>query len=104
MRAKRKFSHSYTDHHARFPRPGVFFLGWWWWLLLVCLSLGLVECVPVPDFLSGFASVQIKTTKKIVLKLKCSDCGLTHQAPIKRCKRFELGGEKKVKKSSKAAY
>ena len=51
-----------------------------------------------------FRSVQIKTTKKIVLKLKCSDCDLTHQAPIKRCKRFELGGEKKVKKSSKAAY
>jgi large subunit ribosomal protein L44e len=48
--------------------------------------------------------VQIKTTKKVVLKLKCSDCGITHQKPIKRCKRFELGGEKKSKKSQKVAF
>eukprot|EP00276_Gloeochaete_wittrockiana_P008827 CAMPEP_0184655636 /NCGR_PEP_ID=MMETSP0308-20130426/14098_1 /TAXON_ID=38269 /ORGANISM="Gloeochaete witrockiana, Strain SAG 46.84" /LENGTH=106 /DNA_ID=CAMNT_0027092257 /DNA_START=16 /DNA_END=336 /DNA_ORIENTATION=+ len=39
-----------------------------------------------------------KTTKKIVLKLQCNDCKKFHQIPIKRCKHFELGAEKKKKK------
>jgi len=43
--------------------------------------------------------VQAKTTKKIVLKLQCNDCKYIHQTPIKRCKHFELGGDKKSKGS-----
>jgi large subunit ribosomal protein L44e len=35
---------------------------------------------------------KVKTTKKIVLKLKCGDCSLCHQVVLKRCKHFELGG------------
>merc|ERR1712198_193084 len=38
-----------------------------------------------------------KTTKKLVLKLECSKCKLKRQLPIKRCKHFELGGDKKRK-------
>uniref|UniRef100_A0A0G4GH16 60S ribosomal protein L44 n=1 Tax=Chromera velia CCMP2878 TaxID=1169474 RepID=A0A0G4GH16_9ALVE len=38
-----------------------------------------------------------KTTKKIVLKLECSACKMKRLLPIKRCKHFELGGEKKSK-------
>merc|ERR1712222_175178 len=38
-----------------------------------------------------------KTTKKIVLKLECSDCKYRKQTPLKRCKHFELGGDKKRK-------
>jgi large subunit ribosomal protein L44e len=38
-----------------------------------------------------------KTTKKIVLRLECTKCGHKVQTPIKRCKHFELGGEKKKK-------
>lgn len=38
-----------------------------------------------------------KTTKKIVLRLECSECKHRHQLPIKRCKHFEIGGEKKRK-------
>eukprot|EP00744_Colponema_vietnamica_P015009 GILI01021019.1.p2 GENE.GILI01021019.1~~GILI01021019.1.p2 ORF type:complete len:108 (-),score=32.44 GILI01021019.1:66-389(-) len=47
-----------------------------------------------------------KTTKKVVLKLKCTDseCNSIHQIVLKRCKHFELGGEKKGKKKSQAAY
>eukprot|EP01133_Synstelium_polycarpum_P008221 gene8221-9668_t len=37
-----------------------------------------------------------KTTKKIVLRMECS-CGFKKQQVLKRCKRFELGGEKKKK-------
>ncbi|EAL72842.1 S60 ribosomal protein L36a [Dictyostelium discoideum AX4] len=37
-----------------------------------------------------------KTTKKIVLRMECS-CGYKKQQVLKRCKRFELGGEKKSK-------
>merc|ERR1712243_374627 len=36
-----------------------------------------------------------KTTKKIVLRLECTDCKRKDQVVIKRCKHFELGGEKK---------
>ncbi|CAD5114576.1 DgyrCDS3678 [Dimorphilus gyrociliatus] len=38
-----------------------------------------------------------KTTKKIVLKMECTVCHRKKQLAIKRCKHFELGGEKKSK-------
>ena len=38
-----------------------------------------------------------KTTKKIVLRMECSECKYRKQLPIKRCKHFEIGGEKKRK-------
>ena len=38
-----------------------------------------------------------KTTKKIVLRLACSKCKRVAMQPIKRCKHFEIGGEKKKK-------
>merc|ERR1712072_620079 len=38
-----------------------------------------------------------KTTKKIVLKLQCTKCKQYQQRPIKRCKVFQLGGDKKRK-------
>ncbi|EJT81516.1 60S ribosomal protein L44 [Gaeumannomyces tritici R3-111a-1] len=38
-----------------------------------------------------------KTTKKIVLRLECTVCKTKCQLPIKRCKHFELGGDKKTK-------
>jgi len=36
-----------------------------------------------------------KTTKKIVLRLECTECGTKMQMALKRCKHFELGGDKK---------
>ncbi|KAI1731640.1 ribosomal protein l44 domain-containing protein [Ditylenchus destructor] len=36
-----------------------------------------------------------KTTKKIVLRMECADCKHRIQKAIKRCKHFELGGQKK---------
>ncbi|EEB20115.1 60S ribosomal protein L44, putative [Pediculus humanus corporis] len=38
-----------------------------------------------------------KTTKKIVLRMECADCKFRKQVPLKRCKHFELGGDKKRK-------
>nr|XP_027237304.1 60S ribosomal protein L44-like isoform X1 [Penaeus vannamei]XP_027237305.1 60S ribosomal protein L44-like isoform X2 [Penaeus vannamei] len=38
-----------------------------------------------------------KTTKKIVLKMECNKCRIKSQLPLKRCKHFELGGDKKRK-------
>ncbi|KDQ13728.1 hypothetical protein BOTBODRAFT_366584 [Botryobasidium botryosum FD-172 SS1] len=38
-----------------------------------------------------------KTTKKIVLRLECTVCKYKMQLALKRCKHFELGGEKKTK-------
>ncbi|KRX66018.1 60S ribosomal protein L44, partial [Trichinella sp. T9] len=38
-----------------------------------------------------------KTTKKIVLRMECSECKTKKQLPIKRCKHFELGGQKKTR-------
>jgi large subunit ribosomal protein L44e len=43
--------------------------------------------------------LQAKTTKKIVLKMECTECKFRKQLPIKRCKHFELGGDKKKKVS-----
>merc|ERR1712018_371681 len=36
-----------------------------------------------------------KTTRKIVLKMECQECKYRKQLSIKRCKHFELGGDKK---------
>merc|ERR1711976_719296 len=38
-----------------------------------------------------------KTTKKIVLKMECTVCKYRKQLPIKRCKHFESGGDRKKK-------
>merc|ERR1711966_179344 len=43
-----------------------------------------------------------KTTKKIVLRLECQECKQKHQVHIKRCKHFELGGDKRAKKKEGA--
>ncbi|CAG9462198.1 unnamed protein product [Pedinophyceae sp. YPF-701] len=40
-----------------------------------------------------------KTTKKIVLRLQCSQCKFVHLHPIKRCKHFEIGGQTKKQKA-----
>jgi hypothetical protein len=44
-----------------------------------------------------FLAFQAKITRKIVLRLECTDCKYRKQLAIKRCKHFELGGEKKRK-------
>jgi large subunit ribosomal protein L44e len=38
-----------------------------------------------------------KTTKKVVLRLECVSCKYKMQISLKRCKHFELGGDKKTK-------
>ncbi|KAJ7023660.1 zinc-binding ribosomal protein [Mycena alexandri] len=38
-----------------------------------------------------------KTTKKVVLRLESTVCKYKMQMSLKRCKHFELGGEKKTK-------
>jgi large subunit ribosomal protein L44e len=38
-----------------------------------------------------------KITKKIVLKLECSVCNAKSFKPIRRCKHFQVGGDKRVK-------
>ncbi|KAJ5942894.1 Ribosomal protein L44e [Penicillium verrucosum] len=38
-----------------------------------------------------------KTTKKVVLRLECTSCKSKKQLALKRCKHFELGGDKKTK-------
>ncbi|KAL4789937.1 60S ribosomal protein L44 [Aspergillus venezuelensis] len=38
-----------------------------------------------------------KTTKKVVLRLECTQCKTKKQLALKRCKHFELGGDKKTK-------
>ncbi|KAJ5815213.1 60S ribosomal protein L44 [Penicillium riverlandense] len=38
-----------------------------------------------------------KTTKKVVLRLECTACKAKKQLALKRCKHFELGGDKKTK-------
>lgn len=44
-----------------------------------------------------FSRYQAKTTKKIVLRMECTECKYRKQTPLKRCKHFELGGDKKRK-------
>jgi large subunit ribosomal protein L44e len=41
-----------------------------------------------------------KTTKKIVLRLECTVCGHKKQQTLRRCKHFELGGDKKGRGSA----
>ncbi|KAF5212568.1 40s ribosomal protein L44e [Clavispora lusitaniae] len=44
------------------------------------------------------SNVQIAmTTKKVVLRLECVNCKTKAQLALKRCKHFELGGDKKQK-------
>merc|ERR1711974_465800 len=38
-----------------------------------------------------------KTTKTVVLRLECTSCKTKAQLSLKRCKHFELGGDKKTK-------
>ncbi|KAI8797334.1 60S ribosomal protein L36a [Biomphalaria glabrata] len=38
-----------------------------------------------------------KTSKKIVLKLECKECGIKKQIAIKRCKHLQIGGDLKRK-------
>jgi large subunit ribosomal protein L44e len=38
-----------------------------------------------------------KTTKKVVIRLECVECKYRSQQPLKRCKSFELGGDKRKK-------
>jgi len=47
---------------------------------------------PKPVFMK-----KAKTTRKIVLRMECTECKYRKQMPIKRCKRFELGGDKRRK-------
>ncbi|MBZ3888598.1 60S ribosomal protein L36a [Sciurus carolinensis] len=49
--------------------------------------------------LSLFSGKKAKTTKKIVLRLECVEpsCRSKRMLAIKRCKHFELGGDKKRK-------
>ncbi|KAK0092058.1 hypothetical protein PV326_002293 [Microctonus aethiopoides] len=43
------------------------------------------------------ARKKAKTTKKIVLRMECTECKYRKQLALKRCKHFELGGDKKRK-------
>lgn len=45
-----------------------------------------------------------KTTKKVVLRLECTSCKYKMQMVLKRCKHFELGGDKKTKGEPTAAW
>ena len=47
--------------------------------------------------LSTDCGFQAKTTKKIVLRMECTECKRRIQVPLKRAKHFELGGDKKRK-------
>ncbi|KAJ9479859.1 60S ribosomal protein L42-A [Pseudozyma hubeiensis] len=41
-----------------------------------------------------------KTTKKVVLRLECTACKYRSHVALKRCKHFELGGDKKQKNAA----
>ncbi|KAJ1646767.1 40s ribosomal protein L44e [Coemansia asiatica] len=41
-----------------------------------------------------------KTNKKVVLRLECTVCKYKQQLALKRCKSFELGGDKKKKNAA----
>jgi hypothetical protein len=47
--------------------------------------------------LTEIHSKKAKTTKKVVLRLECTVCKTKAQLALKRCKHFELGGDKKTK-------
>ena len=52
---------------------------------------------PLIALLRSPPAPQAKTTKKIVLRLQCNACKQSHMHAIKRCKHFEIGGDKKQK-------
>lgn len=41
--------------------------------------------------------ITFPATKKVVLRLECSSCKYRSHMALKRCKHFELGGDKKTK-------
>jgi len=45
-----------------------------------------------------------KVTKKIVIRLECTECGYRTQQKLKRAKHFEVGVEKKAKKGDLVTY
>ncbi|MCP9262138.1 60S ribosomal protein L44 [Dirofilaria immitis] len=51
----------------------------------------------VDDAMTPNKKEKAKTTKKIVLRMECTECKHRKQLPIKRCKHFELGGQKKTR-------
>lgn len=51
----------------------------------------------INEFFISVLPFQAKTTKKIVLRMECTECKYRKQSPLKRCKHFELGGDKKRK-------
>lgn len=55
------------------------------------------NCVLNTLVLGFFPYVQAKITKKVVLRMECHECKKRKQIPLKRCKHFELGGDKKRK-------
>lgn len=61
-----------------------------------CVCLGMCR-----SLIHLCSSSQAKTTKKIVLRLECVEpnCRSKRMLAIKRCKHFELGGDKKRKVS-----
>lgn len=56
-------------------------------------------CYPDLRLINFIRCFQAKTTKKIVLRLECVEpnCRSKRMLAIKRCKHFELGGDKKRK-------
>lgn len=76
------------------PRTNLTARTWWTRMLTI----------PVNSKQSGFGGQtkpvfhkKAKTTKKVVLRLECSSCKTKLQLALKRCKHFELGGDKKTK-------
>lgn len=51
----------------------------------------------IPGYLLSRELTEAKTTKKVVLRLECTSCKYKAQLSLKRCKHFELGGDKKTK-------
>jgi len=66
-------------------------------------NLFTIAIIPTRGFLQWLLIIlcwfQAKTTKKIVLRMECTECKFRKQIPLKRCKHFELGGDKKRKVS-----
>lgn len=63
---------------------------------IVCSAWTFSDFEILTDFSVCFFS-QAKTTKKIVLRMECTECKFRKQTPLKRCKHFELGGDRKRK-------
>ena len=54
------------------------------------------KCVTI-DFHSPHEQPLTHSTEKVVLRLECTACKTKAQLALKRCKHFELGGDKKTK-------